>query len=211
MWKSIKGEKLGGNLKLPPNFCPLLLASLLLCLSACSLRPVLESKLPVVHFTESSFTLANGKTHKFSAEPGATTYFLIRHAEKANGDNPSLTEAGVQRSARLAAMLKEAGVTQIFSTNYKRTFATAEPLSNVLRIPVTTYDEKDLTVAVKVFSESTKTGKALIVGHSNTTPFLVNYFMGKEVAPKMAELEYDHLYVVVLRPGKRAKWWSLKY
>src|SRR5215813_7591388 len=58
--------------------------------------------------------------------------FVVRHAEKASDANePSvpLSEAGTARAARLAALLKDAGVSAIYSTDAIRTRKTAEPLA----------------------------------------------------------------------------------
>ena len=60
--------------------------------------------------------------------------FLVRHAEKAAspvrqvtpamtaaGDDPPLSAAGRERAARLAAILRSAGIAHVFSTEFLRT------------------------------------------------------------------------------------------
>ena len=56
--------------------------------------------------------------------------FLVRHAERADagmaaakmaGRDPDLSDAGKARANALAAMLKDARITAIFTTEYKRT------------------------------------------------------------------------------------------
>ena len=71
--------------------------------------------------------------------------YLVRHAEKADtGKDPELTDIGKQRADELARMLKDAGVTHIWSTDYKRTRTTAEPLATRLRLKVEIYDPAKL-------------------------------------------------------------------
>ena len=55
------------------------------------------------------------------------TIYLVRHAEKAKGKDPVLTAQGKQRAENLAQMLQDAGVTRVYSTDYRRTQQTAAP------------------------------------------------------------------------------------
>ena len=58
-----------------------------------------------------------------SAQP---VVVIVRHAEKANGGNdPDLSSAGRARANELARILKDSGITAIFSTEFKRTQETA--------------------------------------------------------------------------------------
>ena len=68
------------------------------------------------------------------AQPASAqrTVFVVRHAEKQSESNEPgvpLSEAGRARANRLAAYLKNAGVTAIYSTDFVRTLETAEPLA----------------------------------------------------------------------------------
>src|SRR5690242_19336315 len=67
-----------------------------------------------------------------AAEPNAI--FLVRHAERAaiSGRVPSdtgLSPEGKTRAQNLARELKDAGITTIFTSEYKRTQETATPLA----------------------------------------------------------------------------------
>src|SRR5262245_11835906 len=60
--------------------------------------------------------------------------FVIRHAERADAGmsaqtDPPLSAAGEARAQKLAAMLADAGVQDIFATEFKRTQDTAKPLA----------------------------------------------------------------------------------
>lgn len=124
---------------------------------------------------------------------------LVRHAEKAAepAEDPPLTEAGRERAATLAALLGRSGVTAVLSSDYERTRATAGPLAEAAGLGVETYDPGRLEeLAADLLS---RTGLVVVVGHSNTTPPLVEHLGGDPGEP-IAEEEYDRLYLVY--PGK---------
>ena len=121
---------------------------------------------------------------------------LVRHAETADDGtrDPSLSGQGMERAERLAAMLKDAGVTRILSTNYKRTQGTVAPLAKATGVQVEAYDP----AAMRALAQTLRMAKGVIVvvGHSNTTPDFVR-LLGGDPGPSMPETEYDRLYVVV--------------
>ena len=71
-----------------------------------------------------------------TSEEQSTQYFLVRHAEKGQDDpkDPSLTAFGEARAQLLADELSKAGITAIYSTGYKRTQQTAQPLADRLGV-----------------------------------------------------------------------------
>jgi len=92
-------------------------------------------------------------------------------------------------------MLKDAGITHIWTTDYKRTRATVEPLSARTRVKIEVYDPSKLgEFATKLKSIP---GRHLVVGHSNTTPGLVQA-LGGDPGPPMPDSEYDRFYIVTL-------------
>jgi phosphohistidine phosphatase SixA len=131
-----------------------------------------------------------------------STVFIVRHAEKADSDSrdPELSAAGKTRAERLAQMLKDAGVTDIYATDFKRTQQTAAPLAQMLGTPVTTVSAKDnATLVSKLRGLS---GNALVVGHTNTIPDLLKA-LGIVAPIKIAESDYDDLFVVELAEKPR--------
>jgi broad specificity phosphatase PhoE len=135
-----------------------------------------------------------------SAEPPVTV-FLIRHAEKeAAGADPSLTEAGRKRADAWGAMLADAGITAIFSSEYKRTQETAAAIGKRLGVTVTTVPAKDLDALVSKMRAVAPGSRALVVGHSNTVPAAAAKLTGAKVA-EMAETDFDRLYVATVRGG----------
>lgn len=130
-----------------------------------------------------------------AAEPSAI--YLVRHAEKmAEGKDPDLTPQGRVRAQHIAAILRRAGITAIFSTPTARTQQTAAPLAQQTGLTVQPYDPrlpKALVERVRGLS-----GAVLVVGHSNTLPELVKLFGGAPGA-EIADDEFDRLYLLL--PG----------
>ena len=126
---------------------------------------------------------------------GSYTLYLIRHAEKqADGSrDPALTEIGKNRSEQLAVWLQDKNITEIWSSDYKRTRDTAKPLATGLGLELTIYDPRNLPDLVEKLAHNQST--ALIVGHSNTTPELARLLCDCSVAD-MDESEYDRLIVI---------------
>ena len=130
-----------------------------------------------------------------SFEAGAPILFLVRHAEKGDGADPPLTEAGQRRAQTLARMLAESGIGHIHSTDYVRTRETAAPVAERLGLEVRIYDPARLEeLADKLLHEG---GRHLVVGHSNTTPELVSVLGGDPGEPIEDAWEYDRLYLVI--------------
>lgn len=135
------------------------------------------------------------------ADPAADTaspvLILVRHAEKADDDprDPDLTAEGRARAAALAALLADAGVTRILSSDYRRTRETARPLAEHIGLDVELYDARDLEGLAAELRRAT--GVVVVVGHSNTTPELAR-LLGAGDTPSMPDEEYDRLIVLAL-------------
>lgn len=129
--------------------------------------------------------------------------FVVRHAERADtvaggspmmASDPDLSDAGRARAQSLASALKDAGITTIFVTEFKRTQQTADPIAKAMGIQPTIVAAKDaagLAEKVKV-----ATGNVLVVGHSNTVPEVIAR-LGVETPVKLTDADYDNLFVVV--------------
>ncbi len=126
---------------------------------------------------------------------GGYTIYLVRHAEKmADADDPALTQDGEVRAEQLADLLEDAGIETIWSTDYRRTMATATPLASRLGLDIAVYDAGNLPAFASKVEAAGET--ALVVGHSNTTPPL-SALLGGEPGEDINEAaEYDRLYVL---------------
>lgn len=145
----------------------------------------------VLTFIDTSSIFAQTKVAAQTVEP---TIILFRHAEKLDSSrDPDLSPVGVERSNTLFHMLKDLEITAIYSTSYKRTMQTVQPLADSLELPVNPYDPRDLAGFAEILKETT--GVVLVSGHSNTTPTLTSLILGSEVS-KINEDEYDNLFII---------------
>lgn len=140
-------------------------------------------------------TLAATNAH--SAE--MYTIYLVRHAEKQSSDiggkNPPLTQCGEQRAENLAQMLASVQLGAVYSSEYRRTQATAEPTAQDQGIAVTPYDPRQLESFAQQLLRQQR--DMLVVGHSNTTGVLAGLLIGETLSP-FDEKIYDRIYQVVV-------------
>ena len=108
-------------------------------------------------------------------------------------NDPELSEAGRARAQSLATTLKDAGITAIFTTQYKRTQQTAEPLAKAIGIQITVVNANDAAGLIEKVKAAT--GNVLVVGHSNTVSDVLGK-IGVANPPKLADTDYDNLFVV---------------
>jgi broad specificity phosphatase PhoE len=131
-----------------------------------------------------------------STATAQSTIFIVRHAEKADATkDPDLSEAGRARAEALAKTLRDANITAIYATEFKRTQQTATPLAKALSIMITTLPAKDNAALIAKLRAST--GNALVVGHGDTIPDLIKA-LGISDPINIAENDYDNLVAVVL-------------
>lgn len=138
-------------------------------------------------------------------EPGSkTTIYLVRHGETdgPSSGNPDLSDTGRARAERLT---KEIGrrVDAVYSTDFPRTRQTAAPTAEAYGLTVRSYDVGDLRGVVDRILQQHRNGHVLLVGHSNTTPDVLNILTGSSGYSEIDHDDYGNLYVVrVGRSGK---------
>lgn len=132
------------------------------------------------------------------------TIFLARHAETEGGDGDDrwLGDPGRARAEALADALEGAGIQRIYSTDYRRTRETAAPIAGRLGLEVEIYDPSDLAGFAERLKSLGRT--VLVVGHSNTTPALVEHLGGAPGPPIDEPTEHDRLYRVEVPSGETA-------
>lgn len=153
-------------------------------------------------------------------EKRVTTFILVRHAEKeanattmqgAQNKDPELSEAGKARALRLADMLQRQEIAAIYSTNYKRTLNTVNPLAEKLGVKVQQYEPFKEEVILKMLEEH-KGKTIVIVGHSNNIPWIANYLLGTKQFGDYDESYYENMLVVnVVEKGVNANTLQIKY
>jgi phosphohistidine phosphatase SixA len=131
------------------------------------------------------------------------TIILVRHAEKSTDDprDPNLSEKGVARAQELAHLLGDAGVTHLFSSEYKRTHQTLEPLSLISGAAIQVVSAREPGALVSAIAQLPRNSVAVVAGHSNTVPGLVENLSGGE-AFTLSEGDYDNIYVVTRTADK---------
>ena len=106
--------------------------------------------------------------------------------------DPDLSEAGRARAESLAIALKDAKITSIYATKYKRTQQTAAPLAKALGLTVS-IAPADAADVVKQLAGAK--GNVLVVGHSNTVPDVIKG-LGVTAPVMIGDDEFDNLFVV---------------
>lgn len=133
------------------------------------------------------------------------TVFLARHAEKASlpADDPVLSPAGLERAAKLASLLRDSGITAIYTSEKARTQLTAKPLADLLHVNIDqSYKAASSAQALANAILRGQARKVLVVGHSNTVPEIIKALGGGEVPRIEDAWEFDNLYVVTVNgPG----------
>jgi broad specificity phosphatase PhoE len=123
--------------------------------------------------------------------------YLVRHADRLDDSaDTALSAAGEARAASLAALLRDAGITAIYTSEYRRTINTAQPLAAALKLTPVTVPARDLNALVKRVKESSGKDVVLIVGHDKTVPDILKSF-GYPGEVRIGSAEYDKLFVLV--------------
>ena len=133
-----------------------------------------------------------------------STFYLIRHAEKVRVDksenNPALNEKGILRAQNWKNYFLDKEISKIYSTDYKRTIRTAQPLAINNNIETIIYSTSDFKF--DDFIKSNIGEKTLVVGHSNTIPDFVNELINEEYYTQIDDLNNSNLYVVSICDSK---------
>jgi len=132
----------------------------------------------------------------------ATVIYLVRHAEKdlsnAADKDPPLSDAGNTRAAHLAEKLKNEKISEIYSTDFKRTRSTVKPLADRKKLNVKLYQGQDYEEIKKMLRADA--GKTIVIcGHSNTLLPMIEALDAKPPLEKIDENEYDNLFKLVIQ------------
>jgi broad specificity phosphatase PhoE len=130
--------------------------------------------------------------------------FIVRHAEKAEATSdtkdPELSERGRARADSLGNMLKDAGLTAIYATEFKRTQQTAQAVAKLAAINVTIIKAQETEALTQRLLD--RRDSALVVAHSNTLPAIITG-LGVRTPVTVAETDYDNLFIVIRDPEPR--------
>jgi broad specificity phosphatase PhoE len=127
------------------------------------------------------------------SEPAAPSWYVMRHLQKADGQDPALSAEGARNAERLASWFGEDRPAAIYVSTTRRARETAAPLAMKLGLAMKEYDPGDTPgLAARVKAE---TVTALIVGHSNTVPEIVAQLGGARPAD-LAETDFGDIFRV---------------
>jgi broad specificity phosphatase PhoE len=153
----------------------------------------------------------------FFESQATTTMIFVRHAEKALTpvDDPPLSPAGELRAAELLRQLYDAdvvaGIDAIYSTPYRRTIETVQPIADALDLDVNLYAADDNEAVLSEILKAHKGKIVLVVGHSNTVPDLIADLGASKNVPPIAEFEYDNIYLASIPWFGKTKTIRLRY
>jgi broad specificity phosphatase PhoE len=133
---------------------------------------------------------------------------IVRHGEKAasGGSDPDLSSAGRTRADALARILKDSGITAIFTSEFKRTQETAAPTATSAQVTPTVIAAEDTATLVAKLHQLN--GNALVVGHGNTIPDIIKA-LGINTPINIPDDNYSELLIVTL--GDKPQLFRLHY
>jgi phosphohistidine phosphatase SixA len=140
-----------------------------------------------------------------SAQP---VVVIVRHAEKVTngGSDADLSSAGRARADALARILKDSGITAIFTTEFKRTQETAAPIATSTHVVPTVVAAKDTAVLVAKLHQLS--GNALVVAHGDTIPNIIKA-LGINSPINIPDEDYSEFLIVTL--GDKPQLFRLHY
>jgi broad specificity phosphatase PhoE len=137
-------------------------------------------------------------------DKGPIVVYVVRHAEKEESDDPAagpgdpnLSADGKSRAAALLTELGQTKLTAVFSSQYKRTQQTVEPAAKAQNLEVQKLDAAKVRALVEKIRDLDAGSSALVAGHSNTVPAILQALGVKEQI-LLGEDAYGDLFVVTL-------------
>lgn len=131
---------------------------------------------------------------------------LVRHAEReSEGEDPPLVAAGEARALALAETLRDAGITRIITTQWRRTRDTAAPLAKILRLShqvIPVFEGKarenieEVAAAVRHYNDET----VLVVGHITVTGVIAA--LGGPPLPTICDNVFSDLFLFAPAAGE---------
>lgn len=136
--------------------------------------------------------------------------YIVRHAEKGDGQDPHLSQAGSARVEKLAQLIAHEPIACVFVTNTNRSRETGAPIAAQNNLESTTYPPLDTAQLRSMIDKLPRNTNALIVAHSNTVSAILES-LGATPVGDLPEDEYARLYAVVLNNNKHIRTIRLAY
>jgi len=126
--------------------------------------------------------------------PVRPAFYVVRHLHTPEGErDPDLTAEGRRMAALLAERLGREPPAAIYVSTYRRTLQTAAPLARRLGVTPVVYDPADTPALVARVRAGPR--PALIVGHSNTVPDIVEQLGGARPGALVHE-DFGDLWII---------------
>lgn len=138
--------------------------------------------------------------------------FVVRHAEKASQSekDPVLSLSGEDRALNLTTFLRAIPVEAIFATELRRTQLTVQPLADLRGKKLTIVKADDTAGLVKQIRALPADAVAVVSGHSNTIPLILEALGVKEKVA-VRDDQYSRVFLVTPLPGGAASLLELHY
>ena len=141
--------------------------------------------------------------------------FLVRHAElpgaaMADPKNVPISPTGKARAQRLAALLKDAGISAIYVTDFTRTKQTAQPLAKELGKDLVVVPKGDPKLLVERLRKDNASQTVLLVGHTDTLPGLIKA-LGYPSDIKIDAQDYGNVFIVTPKGEGAPAFLRLRY
>lgn len=134
-----------------------------------------------------------------------TTFWVVRHAEKdtaaATKSDPPLSAIGEQRVKDLHNYLLAEKIDNVFSTDTKRTRATAAAVD----APLLIYGTRNFADFANILMPEFKGKKVLIVGHSNTVLETLEALGAKRPVKELKDDDYDYIFTLTIDDAGKVK------
>jgi len=149
-----------------------------------------------------AFAPAPPRVESAGLQDRPVTAIVVRHAERAttHPTDPPLDSIGNVRAVALREALRDAGVSAVYVTQYRRTRETAAPLTEALgleprEIRAGRDVEEHAAEIARTLLANHRGETVLVVGHSNTIGRIVRA-LGADAPAELEDHEYEHLYIV---------------
>jgi broad specificity phosphatase PhoE len=125
---------------------------------------------------------------------------VVRHAEKVDdSDDSPLNQDGYARAQALARLLKDSGITAIYTTEFQRTQNTIKPLAQLLNVQPVAVPQKDLDELVRQIRANHPNETVLVAGHRGTVPRILKKF-GCASDVQLTFDEFNSLFILAPAP-----------
>jgi broad specificity phosphatase PhoE len=121
----------------------------------------------------------------------------------------------MQRAQALVDVAADAGVSAIYTTQFKRSRDTAQPLAErlgvaVTEVPVDLQNPGDYGKALAKNILENHSGQAvMVIGHGNTIGSIAEGLTGRAVVP--GDIQYSDLFIIIVPPSGQARLVKAQY